>query len=593
MILQALVDYYDILAKAGQISRPGYCRAGVSFALSLSDDGELVSVVPLKQDRQVGKKTVEAPQPLEVPEQAKRSVGISSNFMCDNSGYVLGIDAKGKPERTRQCFEAFKRLHHNVLDDVESVSARAVLRFLDAWEPDKAAECAEVWDALEALTTGGNIVFRVSGDFAQDDPAIRRAWEAYRQPPDDAPVMQCLVTGRDEPVARLHPSIKGVKGGQPMGVSIVSFNARAYESYGRDEQQGLNAPVGSYATFAYTTALNYLLADTAHKQTYGDTTVVYWAYTEDPLYSDIMSCFIDPPDEEPGSNEVERLAHDVFSKLVAGEYVHEDAQREVINLNTPFYVLGLAPNAARLSIRFFLTGRFGQFVDNMKAHHDALEIEHAPHEKKYLPLWRLMQETVSPKAKDKAASPLLAGAVLRSIFAGQPYPELLFNSVMVRIRAERDVSRGKAAIIKAYLLKNCKEKYKEVLKVSLNEEWNDKAYLLGRLFAVLEKIQLEVSPGINATIKDKYFASACATPANAFAFLLKLNMNHLSKMKKDTQKGKLGYYYENMVADLQNKIEADDDAYPIHLTLQKQGIFILGYYHQTKAFYTKKDKEEK
>ena len=214
--------------------------------------------------------------------------------------------------------------------------------------------------------------------------------------------------------------------------------------------------------------------------------------------------------------------------------------RRSLTGDMPFYVLGLAPNAARLSIRFFLSGGFGQFVDNMLAHHAVLDIEHAPNEKRYLPLWRLMQETVSPMSRDKAASPLLAGAVLSSIFSGQPYPELLFQSVMLRVRAECDVSRGKAAIIKAYLIKKYEDKYKEVLTVSLNEEWNDKAYLLGRLFAVLEKVQLEVSPGINATIKDKYFASACATPANAFAFLLKLNMNHVSKMKKDTQKGQIG-----------------------------------------------------
>jgi len=592
MILQALVDYYDILARDGKLPRPGYCKANVSFALELSEDGRLVSIVPLGQGEQ------EAPQKIEVPEQVKRSSGIKSNFLCDNAGYVLGIDAKGKPVRTRQCFEAFKKLHHEVLDGVDSVSAKAVLCFLDSWEPDKAPEYDEVRDKLEALTAGGNIVFRLPGrGYVHDDPDIRRAWEAYSQPANDAPVMQCLVTGREEPVARLHPSIKGVKGGQPTGVSIVSFNAPAYESYGKTMAdgtgQGLNSPVSRYAAFAYTTALNYLLADEGHRQTYGDTTVVYWAHTGDPIYHNVANCFINPPvDELQVDDEAELLAKDVFEKLISGNMVSMNAEREIVDRNMPFYVLGLAPNASRLSVRFFLRGTFGQFVANMKAHHDALEIDRAPGEMKYLPLWKLMLETVSPNSKDKAASPLLVGAVLRSIFSGQPYPELLYNSVITRIRAEHDVSRGKAAIIKAHLLRKYKDDYKEVLTVSLNEEWNEKSYLLGRLFAMLEKVQLEVSPDINATIKDKYFSSACANPASTFAFLLKLNMNHIAKLKKDPQKGKLGYYYENMIADLQNRIQADEDAYPAHLTLQKQGIFILGYYHQTKAFYTKKDKEE-
>jgi CRISPR-associated protein Csd1 len=592
MILQALVDYYDILARDGKISRPGYCKAGVSFALDLSEDGKLISLVPLKQEKQIGKKIVEAPQSLEVPEQVKRSVGISSNFLCDNSGYVLGIDSKGKPERTRQCFEAFKELHHKVLDGVDSMPAKAVLRFLDDWEPEKASECAEIRDKLEALTAGGNIVFRLPGRcYAQDEPAIRRAWEAYKQPSDDAPVMQCLVTGQEEPVARLHPSIKGVKGGQPTGVSIVSFNARAYESYGRDEQQGQNAPVGRYAAFAYTTALNYLLADSDHRQTYGDTTVVYWAHTGDPIYRHVANCFINPPDGEPQvDDDAELLARDVFEKLISGKMVSQGAEQEVIDRNMPFYVLGLAPNAARLSVRFFLRGTFGQFIVNMKAHHDALEIEHAPGDKRYLSLWRLMQETVPPSSKDKAASPLLSGAVLRSIFSGQPYPELLFNSVMTRIRAEHDVSRGKAAIIKAYLLRKYRDQYKEVLTVSLNEDWDKKPYVLGRLFAVLEKAQMEANPEIKTTIKDRFFTSACATPGMVFPRLLLLASHH-------TAKAKYGKANEKKIRELQNKLKVEDNPYPAHLNMHDQGIFILGYYHQMKAKFSNnendgKDKEE-
>lgn len=592
MILRALMDYYEILAKAGEISRPGYCMASVPLALNLKEDGTLIGVMPLKIEAQRGKKTIEVPQKLEVPEQVKKSVNVAANFLSGNSSYVLGIDNKGNPERTRQCFEAFRKLHHDVLDGVDSLAARAVLAFLDAWEPEKSADCAAIADDIEALTAGGNIVFRVAGyGYVQDDSVVRQAWEAYKAGATTSPVMQCLITGQQAPAARLHASIKGVKGGQPTGVSIVSFNARAYESYGRDEQQGLNAPVSEYAAFAYTTALNHLLADTEHKQTFGDTTVVYWAQSPERIYRDIFSFSINPVSGE-GEEQLaivadkgtQKLVGDIFEKLLEG--IPVDDFQDAFDPQTRFYVLGLAPNAARLSIRFFLENDFGQVMESIKAHYDALEIERSPKDFQYLPLWKLMQETVSPKSKDKASSPLLSGATLRAIFSGQPYPEALYSNVMLRIKAERDISRGKAAIIKAWLTRKYQERYKEVLTVSLNEQSNNKAYILGRLFAVLEKAQLDANPGINATIKDRYFASACATPASVFPILLRLAGHH-------TSKSDYGYVSEKKIRDLLDKLDVANNPYPAHMNLPDQGVFILGYYHQMKANYTKKDKEEK
>lgn len=595
MILGALVDYYEILAKAGEISRPGYCVANVSFALNLKEDGTLIGATPLKIEAQRAKKTVEVPQRLEVPEQVKRAVNISANFLCDNSGYVLGIDNKDKPERTRQCFEAFRKLHHDVLDSVGGPASRAVLAFLDGWQPEKVADCTAIADDIEALTAGGNIVFRVAGCAVHEDDDIRHAWEAYKARNSVSPVMQCLITGKQAPAARLHPSIKGVKGGQPTGVSIVSFNAPAYESYGKTladgTGQGLNSPVSEYAAFAYTTALNHLLADTEHKQTFGDTTVVYWAQSPKRIYRDVFSFSINPvsgEDEEQrevvADKGAEKLAGAIFGKLLDG--IPVDDFQDAFDPKTRFYVLGLAPNASRLSIRFFYENDFGRVMENVKAHYDALEIERSPKDFRYLPLWKLMQETVSPKSREKASSPLLSGATLRAIFSGQPYPEALYSNVILRVKAERDISRGKAAIIKACLTRNQEEKYKEVLAVSLNEQSNNKAYILGRLFAVLEKAQLDANPGINATIKDRYFASACATPASVFPILLRLAGHH-------TSKSEYGYVSEKRIRDLMDKLDVENNPYPAHLSLPDQGVFILGYYHQMKANFSKKDKEEK
>lgn len=591
MRLGALVDYYEVLAKAGKISKPGYCMANVSFALNLMEDGTLIGAMPLTIELQRGKKMAEVPQRLQVPEQVKRAVNISANFLCDNSGYVLGIDTKGKPQRTRECFEAFKKMHHKVLDGVDCPAACAVLAFLDVWRPEEVENCIAIADDLEGLMAGANIVFRVAGRYVHEDEEVRSAWEAHKAGASASPVMQCLVTGEKAPAARLHASIKGVRGGQPTGVSIVSFNARAYESYGRDEQQGLNAPVSEYAAFAYTTALNQLLADAEHKQTFGDTTVVYWAQSPERIYRDIFSFSINPVSEEGGEQReivvdkgTQKLIGDVFSKLLEG--IPVDDFTEDFDPKTRFFILGLAPNAARLSIRFYYENDFGQVMENVKAHYEALEIEKSRKDFQYLPLWKLMQETVSPKSRDKASSPLLSGATLRAIISGQPYPEALYSNVILRIKAERDISRGKAAIIKACLSRRQKERYEEVLTVSLNEQSNNKAYILGRLFAVLEKAQLDANPGINATIKDRYFASACATPASVFPVMLRLAGHH-------TSKSDYGYVSEKKIRDLLDKLDVENNPFPAHLSLPDQGVFILGYYHQMKSNYTKKDKEEK
>lgn len=588
MILGSLVDYYKILAAAGEISLPGYCMANVSYALNLSVDGELIGVIPLKVQVPRGKKVEEVPQSLMVPEQEKRAVGVRANFLCDNSGYILGVDNKGKPERSKQCFEAFTELHHNVLEHINCGQAKAVLSFLDKWQPERIKDCAAIENYLEELTSGANIVLHIEGiGFAHESIEVKQAWERYIGSKSDSVKMQCLITGEMSPIARLHPSIKGVKGAQSMGASVVSFNARAYESYGYDDAQGLNAPVSEYAAFAYTTALNHLLSNNDHKQSYGDTTIVYWAMSPKTIYRDIFKFSLNPVEitnEMQVDKKVEGLIEAIFKKFVEGKPVGDFGA--AFDKETRFYILGLTPNAARLSVRLFMENSFGNILKNVVEHYRVLEIERSPKEFEYLPLWKLIEETVSPNSKDKSSSPLLSGSVMRSIFSGAPYPEALYSSVMVRIRAEREISRGKAAIIKACLMRSKYEKYKEELTVSLNEQSENRAYVLGRLFAALEKAQQDANPGINATIKDRYFTAACATPASVFPILLRLSNHHIAKSD-------YGYASERRISELMDKLDVENNPFPAHLALDDQGIFILGYYHQQKANYVKKDKEEK
>ena len=592
MILQSLTRYYELLAAEGKLPKSGYCTAKVSYALNLAEDGAVLGVVNLKQTARRGKKEVEVASEREVPEQVTRSVNIAANFLCDNSTYLLGIDKKGKPERSLECFEASRKLHETVLKDANTPAAEAVLGFFQSWEPEKAAEHPALKEKLEEILTGGNLIFMINGgDFAQDDPEIRRAWENYRDSQDPGERMVCLVTGKNEPVAVLHGKIKGVAGAQTAGANLVSFNANAYESYGRDGGQGLNAPVGQHAAFAYATALNHLLSDREHRISIGDTTVVYWAESPKPVYQDIFTAMLSPQNENQN-----RLLDDIMKRMEQGKPAADD-----ISSHTPFYILGLAPSAARLSVRFFLHDSFGNFTEHIKQHYKDLDIAHAPQDFPYLTLYWLLLETVNPNSRNKAASPLMSGEVLRSILLGLPYPQSLQSAVMLRIRAEQDdedrhikkITRGRAAILKACLLrKRDNNTYREVLDVSLNEDSNNRAYVLGRLFAVLEKAQRDANPGINSTIKDRYFTSACATPGSVFPTLFKLYENHLEKIRKAENGKAISIYDDKLVSSLMNKLGVDGDPFPAHLFLNDQSIFVLGYYHQVQSFFTPKDRKQ-
>jgi CRISPR-associated protein Csd1 len=593
VILQSLVNYYEILNRAGEISKPGYSIAKVSFGLNISESGSLLSVIPLRKSNIRGEKTVELPQLLQVPEQGKRAVNILPNFLCDNSKYLLGIDSKGNTERVKQCFESARQLHINILKNVECVEAKAVVSFFENWETNEASENVALFDCFEQISSGANLAFIIeSHGFAQDCIDIQDAWINFTKGQEQSTIMQCLVTGENKPVAVLHPNIKGVRGAQSMGASLVSFNAPADWSYCRDDEQGLNAPVSEYAAFAYTTTLNHLLSDSDHRCSMGDTTIVYWANSCKTIYRDLFGYAIEPQtengndiDEQVEDISATKLVKAIFNKIVDGSPISEVA--EYFDKDTSFFVLGLSPNAARLSVRFFMQDSFGSFIEKIISHYKNLEIDKAPFEPRLLPVWKLLLETVSPNSKDKASSPLLSGAVFRSIFTGSVYPTALFSNVIVRIRAEKNISYGKAAIIKAFLIRKYEneEKIMEVLSVSLNENSKNKAYILGRLFAVLEKLQQEANPGINTTIKDKYFTSACATPATVFPVLLRLSGHHSSKAQ-------YGYTYENKIRDILDKIDMDAEPFPSHLSLDQQGVFILGYYQQYQSNYKKVNKED-
>lgn len=575
MILQALVSYYETLAARGELPQPGWAPVKVSYVLNLDDQGDITTVVCIKEEVTRGKKKALVPQIIQLPAPVKRTVGVTANFLCDNSSYILGADKKGKPKRSLECFQACKTLHETLLVSVEEPAARALLSFFDHWQPEKLTEHpAFAHQDMEDLLASANLIFRYRGRYLHEIPAIRQAWQDYYNNSQDSQQFPCLVTGKLAPVAQLHPSIKGIYGAQSSGASLVSFNAPAFCSY--DREQGLNAPTSQYAAFAYGAALNYLIA--TQNTRVGDVTLLFWAESGEDAYADALKQFsFGDEDDQYKEEDLKGL----MESLAEGADVEWDGTR--IDPNMTFYILGISPNAARLSVRFFLRNSFGQFIRSVKAHYDRLEIVRPSFDPfDNIPVWRMLKETVNPNSREKKPAADMAGDTLRAILTNTPYPATLLNGVTLRIRADREMNRTRAAILKAYYLKNRNPFVpEEVLTVSLNQDSNHEAYVLGRLFSVLEAIQSDANPGINATIRDKYFSSASATPGVVFPTLVNLAQKHLRKLDEGKK-----IFYDKQLTELMSKL---GETYPNRMNLPQQGAFQLGYYHQTQYRFTKKE----
>ncbi|MCI7182267.1 MAG: type I-C CRISPR-associated protein Cas8c/Csd1 [Schaedlerella sp.] len=576
MILQALVDCYETLLENNKVAAQGWCRAKVSYALNLDVSGRIKQVITLKQEIERGKTKVWLPVYRTVPQTVSRSSGVLANFLCDNSKYILGVDTLGNGKRVQECFEASREKHLEILESVSGEMAEAVRNFFCTWNPEKAKENDKLIEIWEEITDGSNLIFVMNEKEAQDDKEIHMAWENFLNQKEEQVTGICLVTGRKDEIARIHSTIRGVQGAQSSGAALVSFNAPAFESYGKE--QSYNASVGKYAAFAYTTALNYLLAKREYVFQFGDTTVVYWAEDGDEIYQDLLCGFLEPREDN------QEIIKNIFQNLKEKRAI--DVNGIKLNINQRFYILGLSPNAARLAVRFFYENSFGKILDNLLKHYNRMELVKPSREKReFLGVGSMINETINQKSKDKKPIPNLPGAVLRAVLENSRYPESLYNDILIRIRAEQGkITWGRAAIIKAYLIQN-KALEKEENFVGLNQETSDTAYVLGRIFSVLEYIQKDASSEINATIKDRYFNAACANPVSVFPILMKLKNSHLRKIGRQKEWRKA--YFEGLLAELLGKITE----FPKSFTLEEQGHFILGYYHQVQKLYEKKEDE--
>lgn len=581
MLLQSLVKLYEAWAEKGEIEKLGWNPVKISYGISLDEEGNVDEIIHLKTNAPKGNK--EIPSLISLPMPVKRSVGVASNFLYDNATYVFGYDNSNKPDRAKQCFDCFRNVGNKVLENTDDEFSTVIKKFLqkDYSEFENLSDlltelnCAET-TVDDILNKGANLLLMPLGKFPTDSKAICESWNSYYEH-SDAPKGVCLVTGKDDHIAKLHPVIKGIRGAQAAGASLVSFNATAFDSYGKEN--GYNAPVSEYAAFAYTSALNKLVSDNDHKVFSGDTTVVCWTEDGESAYQDVFAGIFNSDDEVK-----QKDLHDTIVSIVNGNEVKWEGIP--LNPSNNFYILGISPNSARLSVRFFIQNTFGKVMENLLKNQQRMEMVKPGFEKfNYIPLWRILGETVNKKSRDKKCKPHLAGDVLNSIINDYNYPSTLYYGILGRISAEQNINWVKASVLKAYLLKNYDSKYKEEITVDYNENSNNKAYLLGVLFSNLEEIQNTANPGIKSTIRDRYFTAASSTPSRVFPILIDLAQNHIKKIPNVGAKVNC----QKMLTETMSKL---GDKFPNRLKLDEKGMFQLGYYQRTQERFTGKEDKE-
>ena len=567
MILQALNEYYNRLSEQqdSAVSEPGYSPERISYEILLDEDGNVVQVNNISDTS--GKKP--KPRVLQVPQAEKRTVGIKPNFLWDKTSYVLGVGLKSN--RADKEHEAFKEFHlKSIPEETDDAGLLAFRRFLEKWNPEQFVAPKFLEELRKSIRSAGSNENTAKGGGRTQGEST------------------CLITGQRTTPARLHPSIKGVQGAQPTGASIVSFNQESFTSYGKE--QGENAPVSESAAFSYTTALNHLLQSDRQKLRIGDSTVVFWAragsseqaQAADDLFADILR---PPVDDDQASGRIREFL----------EGVRKGIPLEKLNPNldpgTQMYVLGISPNVSRLSIRFWIVDRLDALTRHLADHANDMYVEPCPW-KAAPSAYRLVLATVPNREGTKPSSDdafqNLVGEMVRAILTGRLYPRSLLANTVMRIRCDGRVSGDRVAICKGILTREkrlLQHHAQGVIPVSLDKDTVQPGYLLGRLFAVLEYAQRAALGGnVNATIRDRFYGAASATPASIFPVLLRNTQNHMAKVRKERPGQAV-----SLEKLLQEIIDGLPARFPRSLNIEDQGRFAIGYYHQNAAMYKKSE----
>lgn len=565
MMLAAL---YELAQREHLVDDPDYEKKKVDFFLRIDAQGTFRGLIPTRTD---GGRAHEIP----VPRFPKRAgIGTNPGFLFDNAKYVLGLGGEDI-ERNERCVESFRALVADLVERTHDEGAIAVARFFDRRKEQLAAIREQHPDG--AWTGSEWIAFMLDGDderCVHDRSAVRSHWASLRQGTGDGEggaLIRCLVTGEIGPAARMHGSIKRVPDAQTAGAALVSFNAEAFASQGL--KQGENASVSRAAAEGYVTALNWLLEGTPtrrfrHGIAVGEGAVlVFWTRKASP-FTETFSLLMDPPTDP----EAVKLLVESPKKGLAPGPIDD----------TAFYAVTLSGNAARVVVRDWMEITVREAKGHLRAYFDALAIDGDAGEP--LGIRRLLDAVTAPSGR--GLSPDLGARLLHAALHGSPFPRELLAAALRRLRLpphkldERRQLRARCALIKATLLRLPERGSRLEVPVSLDERNTDVPYLLGRLFAALERLQGEAQGDINATIRDKFFGSASSTPALVFPRLLRLSVHHAAKASS----GGRDPWVEIVKARIIDQLPGVK--LPQTLSLEEQGLFAIGYYHQRQSFFT-------
>jgi CRISPR-associated protein Csd1 len=579
MILKALADYYERMLNDPEcdVAPYGFEDKEIPFLIVLNKDGQFVNL----RDTRAGEGKKKSARKYRVPLGAKKTSGIKTNLLWDNPQYVLGFPKTDKTkdkEKAKKSLGDFKEKIKELFDDIKDEGIEAILKYYCSSAFNQVVENPLFSEVKEE---NANITFMLEGEnqlITQCSKVEKRIADNFEKINGKQQI--CAASGNIDEIAILHTSIKGVWGAQTSGANIVSFNDNAYCSFGRTkEHQGLNAPIGKHVEFAYTTAMNTLLAKGSRQRIQvGDASTVFWAKERHPFEDDFSSFLGEPSKgEEPDYGRIRSL----LSAVRSGVLPDEDEM--------PFYVLGLAPNSSRISIRFWYEGNVRDLKEKIARHFVDIEIVRAPHDREYLSLFQLLVATATEGKADNIP-PNLGGEVARAVLSGHGYPRTLLAGAIRRCKAEQRITHVRAACIKGFLSRDSRLRgitTKEV-GMALDKSNENIGYVLGRLFAVLERIQEQAQTGLNKTIRDTYFSAATSNPLVIFKRLQDLAIHHLAKIRNS---GKSTVWLDKLMQEVMDKIPAR--GIPVTLPLEDQGRFAVGYYHQRQDFFNSNKDENK
>lgn len=594
MLIKALCDYYDILSEKGRVLPAGYSKVNVHYIISLTEIGQVDEIIDCQKTELVlsGKKMKEKKVPIKmIMFRRTEKRGTDANIVEHRPLYIFGLNREkeglspnDRTEKARKSHKDLVEKNLKFMEDIHSPVVEAYKKFLASWKPEN--EVGNKWlIGLGKDYQKSNFAFCLSGNpdcLLHEDPALKTKWEREyinKGKKGKKKTAQCAIIGKEEPIARLHNTIKGIYGGNSNGNVLICFNNDSENSYGNE--QSYNSNISELAMRKYTEALNYLLSSSKHKAMLDDMTIIFWAMSSQEAHEDLFMKLLLGQQHQMGDSQTDDMLKELLEDAKDARITEERIQSlDMIDPKVDFYMLGLKPNSSRLSVKFMIKRKYADVLWNIARFQRDLQVSEKFHS---VALWQIKREMISPRSKNDKVNPALMSGMIETIIYGRTYPQSLLETMVRRVKI--DEGSAKLNSIRAGVIKACinRNQEKEELKLSLDKTNQSQAYLCGRLFAVLEKLQQDASNNsLNRTIKDAYFASASAKPALVFPKLIRLAQNHLNKVKYPV-------YYNKLIGEI---IDGLNGAFPETFRLMDQGRFDIGYYQQNQDLWKKADKSE-